>query len=771
MAERPKKYVKKQTVGEKVIKLAKDRYTRARTAQNDENKRFRDNMRFTYDSDSQWPSEIRTQRNLDDRPIITVNRFPVFVRSIVNNYKQNPSGIKVLPADDGADKEVAEIFNGLIKNIEAQSGATQIKGYALGTAVAGNKGFFRISTKYIEGSFDQQEIIMLPVTDPQCVTYDCDDTSLDGSGWKWLLIEDWLSEEEFESRFPDEDLTSWPSSNDGDSWVKDSGKTIRIAEYFYKEMEKVNLCLLDTGESVYEDELQDGMNVVDTRIADRPIVRWCILGGNATEPLEVKEWAGSFIPFVPVWGDCQYIEGKKMLYSALEYSHDAQRLMNFGASTEAELVGIQNKAPYMVTPQQIQGFQNDWAAANSENMPYILYNHVNGVPAPMRQGFASPPGAVLQLSQSAAVALMDTSGIREASLGQVSNETSGRAIDARAAQGDNATFQFHDNMAHADRYAGMILVDLIPKIYDTARVVRVLGLDGSESMKAVNQEVEEKDDWGQAIIKFYDLSAGKYDVVPTSGASFNTKRKEGAELLTQMMQGNPQLMQQAGDIIFKALDIPYAEEMAERLTKFLPPGIAPKDDSEQQMPPEVQQQIQGYEQQIQEMQAQMEQMNAAAMDKQGQMAIEQQKVQIQQFDAETKRMSAMQSAQPQVTATAEIPHDDARDLTEADKLEIEIEKAIRLKEMDHEHQASMKKMEHKMARMKDNEMAQLDGDMQEKPTALAISMEALLKNQEVLTAQIAQTTQQIADMAAIAAAPKRVLRDASGRPVGIESVI
>ena len=760
MAERPKTYKKKQTDGEKLVKLAKERYKRARDSQSDENSRFKANMQFTYLPDSQWPDTIKKQRELDGRPCLSVNRMPVFVRSIVNNYKQNTSGVKVLPADDGADKKTAEILTGLIRNIETQSNASQIKGQALGYAVAGNKGFYRVLTEYTEGTFEQ-EIKLAPIVNTLSVTYDCDDTSLDGSGWKWAFVEDLLSKEEFESKYPDEDVDGWPTEMQ-DGWTQDNCEKIRICEYFYKEMEPVTLCLLENGDTVREDDLQEGMQVVDTRQSEQPVVRWCILGGSAKEPLEKKEWAGKYIPIIPIWGDQQWIDGKRRLFSAMEYSQDAQRMLNFWRSTETELLSLQNKAPYMLTPTEVEGHESQWTGANATNSPYLLFNadpQAGG--RPQRAGFPSPPSGVLQGAANAAQDIMDTSGIQEAGLGMQSNETSGRAINARAAQGDKASFQFLDNAIHADRYCGVILVDLIPRIIDTPRVVRTLGYDGTEQMKKVNQEVIEKDDYGQEINKIYDLSVGKYDVVASSAPSFASLRAEGQQVIADMVQGNPNLMMQAGDIIMKTMDMPYADEMSERLKKFLPEGIAEKSEEEgPTMPPEIAQQMEQMQMQMQQMDAMLQQQAAQLADKQAELQIKQAELQIKQFDAETKRIQAIQPATPPVQVEAQIEPE----LSEGDKLEIDVAKSIRLAEMQQEHAKEMEILRARLKGMESNNLQTVGDDGEPMESEISVAIRTMMEGQERLSAAFGE-------LSAIQAAPKEIIKDNEGRPIGIRPVL
>lgn len=774
MAKPRGSYQKKLTDGEKVIKLAKERHKRAKDAQTPENQRYKFNIEFTYLPETQWPSAIAQQRKIDLRPCETVNRMPVFVRSIVNQWKQNSTGIKVLPADDGADKKTAEILTGLIRNIETQSNAVQIKGAAFANSVAGCKGFYRVVTEWEDGGFTQC-IKILPIQNTLAVTYDCDDTSLDGSGWKWCFIDDELSKEEFESRYPDEDPEDWIEDDSG--WVvgTNTEKKIRIAEYFYKEKSKVTLCMLDNGEVVRKDDLQPDMVVVDERESEEDKVKWIVLGGNAKEPLEQKEWAGKYIPVVPIWGDMQYVNGKRILLSALEYSHGAQRMLNYWRSTEIELLSLQNKAPYMITPTQLGEFENLWKSANASNAPYMLYNPDSQAPPPQRQGFPSPPSGVLQGAANAAQDIMDTSGIQEAGLGMQSNETSGRAINARAQQGQMATFQYSDNAKHADLYCGRILVDLIPRIYDTPQVVRTLGLDGAEKMVPINQPFKDKDKNGNPIDAIYDIGVGKYDVVISSAPAFSSMKQEAQELIAQATQGNPALWQTHGDLIFKAMDIPYADEFVERSKKTLPQGLAPQEDDEPQLPPQVQMQMQQMQEQMQQMDAMLQQQAHELQSKQAEQQFKAAELELKAREVSIKEMQAqaqiMQASQrDNINVSAEVPLDPENEYSEADKLELEIETRLHEKELERQHQIKMAVLNAKLAKGDIDGMTDVDDDGEDKPSEMACHMasiqEGIAKNQEITLALVEQVGQ-LANAATLSKVP---VYDNSGKIIRVDVV-
>ena len=245
------------------------------------------------------------------------------------------------------------------------------------------------------------------------------------------------------------------------------------------------------------------------------------------------------------------------------------------------------QAKWWATPEQMKGHSAKWEQAVSENIPFLGYNADPKAPGPpIRMGGAEVPVALIQESQIASEDIKAVTGIFDASLGQGSQEKSGRAIIARQQQGEIATFNYQDNMAKGIRRTWEILVDLIPRVYDTERELRILGSDGTEKYKKVNQVVV--DPATMQAIKVNDLAQGRYDVTITVGPSFSTKRQEASETYLQLAQASPEVMAVAGDLIFKAMDLPYSEDISDRLKAMLPPQIQQMLSEGKQIPPEAQ---------------------------------------------------------------------------------------------------------------------------------------------------------------------------------------
>jgi hypothetical protein len=245
------------------------------------------------------------------------------------------------------------------------------------------------------------------------------------------------------------------------------------------------------------------------------------------------------------------------------------------------------------------------------------------------------------------------------SIGAPSNERSGKAIMARQKEGDVGTFHYHDNLNRAIRHCGRILVDLIPKYYDSNRVVRILGYDGTPSEAEINPMIPTASQ-KVGMKMMYNLGVGTYDVSISTGPSYSTLRQEAAESMSRAFEANPGLWQIAGDLFTKNQDWPGAEEFSERLKLTLPPEIQQAEQAKKQdsMPPEMQQMVQQFEQAMQ----QKDQMIASASDKieelmqemralktdneakKDEVTIKAIDAEIKAYQAETQRMQALQQA-------------------------------------------------------------------------------------------------------------------------------
>jgi len=217
-----------------------------------------------------------------------------------------------------------------------------------------------------------------------------------------------------------------------------------------------------------------------------------------------------------------------------------------------------------------------WAEANTTRFSTLIYK--SGEEKPQRDMGASMPTAELQVTNVLDGDMMDSIGIQPSALGQTSDEVSGKAIQARQSEADVGTFEFIDNYQNAIRRVGLLCVEMIPKIYDTERIIRIRGADGSTDTVTINQEIEDEN--GESIV-INDLNFGKHTVVMSSGASYETKREENADQILGLMQTNPQIAQVGSDLLVKNLDFSESDVLAQRLEKTVPMHLLSKEKQEE----------------------------------------------------------------------------------------------------------------------------------------------------------------------------------------------
>jgi len=646
----------------------RSRFTMALSAYSDSREDELDDLRFmagSPDNQWQWPADVLATRGsvqgqtINARPCLTINKLPQHVRQVTNEQRQNRPTGKVIPADDKADVAVAEIFDGMVRHIEYISDADVAYDTACDNQVTYGEGYIRLLTEYCrEDSFDQDlkigrvrnsfSVYMDPTIQDPC-----------GSDANWCFLTEDLTKEEYERMFPNASpVSSMMSQGVGDQslsqWLSED--TVRIAEYFYIEHKSAKLNLYPDNVTAIDGTPQDKQlklmfqKPIRSRNVDKKQVKW--LKTNGFEVLQEQDWAGKWIPVIRVVGNEWEVDWQLYVSGLVRNAKDAQRMYNYWVSQEAEMLALAPKAPFIGYGGQFEGYENQWKTANTTNWPYLEVNPDvtdgagSALPLPQR---AAPPLAqtgLIQAKMGASDDIKSTTGQYDSSLGAASNERSGRAILAREKQGDTGTYHYVDNLSRAIRYVTRQLVDIIPKIYDTERVARIVGLDGEVGMVKVNPQQPEPvksivDQTGIVMEKVYNLSVGVYDVCVTTGPGYMTKRQEALDAMSMLLQSNPDLWKVAGDLFIKNMDWPGAQEMAARFAKIIDPKVMEGEDQSPEMQ-QAKQQIEAMTQHMQQMEGMLKRVEQS-MEAQ-QLDIKRFDSEVKAYDAETKRISAVQAS-------------------------------------------------------------------------------------------------------------------------------
>lgn len=548
----------------------------------------------------QWPDDVRAKREEDNRPCLTINRLPQFLRQVTGDLRNMNPAIKAIPADTKASQEDAELVEGIIRQIQYESDASSIYERAAESAAACGMGFFRVLTDYVSNDSFDQKIIIQSIDNPFSVYFDPEARKSTREDARWCLITQVMTEEAFKDAYPDKVAVSveQDGSGDGLEFWRQNGETV-VAEYFWKEPKSKTIMLLPNG-MILENAPKDLGG--KTRTVNYDVIMWAKISGK--DVLEgPQEFPGDHIPVIAVMGEELHIGDRIYRSSVIRFAKDPQRLYNYWRSAQTEMIALQPKAPYLVTAKQISGLEQIWSEANDSNRPYLPYIPDPNAPAPQRATPPIPSSGMMQEVGLAADDMKATTGIYDAGLGQRSDEKSGVAIRQRQMESDVSTSIYSDNMAKAVAHCGRVIVSMIPKIYDTNRMLATIGEDDQHGMTEINKPMMSEN----GPITINDMTKGKFDVRVAVGPNYATKRQETAESMMQFIQAFPPAAQVAGDLIAKSMDWPDAEKIAERLKKMLPPGMAEEDDPQAQAQMQQQQMMQAQEAQQQQAMAQQAQ--------------------------------------------------------------------------------------------------------------------------------------------------------------------
>lgn len=517
----------------------------------------------------QWDAEAKQLRA--GRPMLMENTLPQFVAQVVGDIRINRPAIKVRPAED-ADKELAEVREGLIRAIERDNDAQGVYAEAAQSQVVCGIGNYRLGLKYAADDGFDRDIVISSISDAFSVVWDCMSTERTGKDARHCFVVDEVPRKAFEKQWK----TALPSElevplNDDHGWTNKD--TVRVTEYWTVKERPVEIALLEGGQVVKLSEVPEGVVPVKTR---KSVERYAcmylttgfaILSGPHELPIDR-------VPVIRVRGWEVNIGSRRKRWGLVRFARDPQRLRNYWRSIQAESLALAPKDKWLVHERQ-EGDADGFRDAIDSDDNVLVWS---GDTSPQRLPPPQINSAVLQEVANNVQAMKDVTGLHDASLGVRSNETSGKAILARQREGDVATYVYHDNLQAAIKEGGRVANQLIPVVYDTARTIRTVGEDETTKVMRINDPANP-----QSV----DINRGRYDIVIETGPAYSTKRAEAAESMIQFVQAVPATGQVAGDLIAKAQDWPLAEEIGERLKRTLPPNITASEEDE--MTPEEQQ--------------------------------------------------------------------------------------------------------------------------------------------------------------------------------------
>ena len=645
--------VREDDSDEAILKEARERADLAYSAWKDNMMESRNDVLFS--SGVQWSEEEKADRTAQGKITLTVNRLPQYINRVVGSQRKTVQSIQVSPKtsalsteekkitkSDGEEVKISQIMADFVRDIESASNARQHYKTAFKHAVDGGFGWLRVLTAYERDGFDQ-EIQIKSIRDRYSVYIDKSAKEADYSDMNYAFITEQMPRKEFDKRYPKalEGSLGMTDSDNPNFWYTED--TVTVSEYFRREPYKKEIVLLSNGEVAdYEEakglseELKEmGVTIKKKRTVDSYKVIWCKITGNTILEKD-REFLTETIPIVPVLGREIDIDGDRVYKSFTHDAKDPQRMLNATRSSALERINLISKTPFVGTDKSIAGYERQWAEANVKNFGILVYKA--GQQAPQRQPMASAPVGEMQIGEALNYDIQAGIGMYGSSLGEQTNEVSGKAIKARQSEADEGSFEFVDNLSVAIRRVGILVVELIPKVYDTNRIIQLRGSDGKVSSAEIN--IEKDDEAGNPTME-NTLDDSKYDVSIQAGASYATRQEEASSQILELMKVNPQVAQIAPDLLIGNLDFADSDVIAQRAKKTIPMNLLTKEEQKEiqkDAPPPQK----TPEQQLIEGEVQLKQMELEAKGQEMQMKLQIEQIKLEQakINLETKKYEA-----------------------------------------------------------------------------------------------------------------------------------
>ena len=564
----------------------------AQEAESDMRDQARHAQLFVNKRDGQWEPEY-WQSN-DNKPRYTFDLTSPIVDQVSGSLDMADFAINVSPAGGEASEDTAKILSGLIRNIENLSYATDIYSAAARNMVTAGIDGWRVVHKYVDSDSFNQDLVIEPIHNyVDRVWFDVSAEKRDRSDAKFAWVLSGLSPKDYKKQYPNGSGQSVSEDREATAYFN-KPDLIMVGEYYYIEQEKSDLVMMSSGQ-VLEDN--DDFNTIKDELAMMGVTevkrRTRLKDTVYVRKFDAQDWLGSkqktvfsMIPVIPTYGNFRNVEDKTIYFGIVEKLYDPQRVLNYALSREIEEGALAPRAKYWMTPKQASGHEDELSTLNTNTDPVQFFNVDEANPGiPQQNGGAQVNPGLSRVSEGMRTMIGQSAGLFASNMGDNPGLQSGVAIKQLQNKGDIGTVKYFKAQEVAIARTAKILVDAIPRVYDTQREVYLLNEDGSQETETLNQTIIDQQT-GQPIT-LNDLSIGSYDVVCSSGASFQNRQQESNAALLEMAQIDPSLIQMSGDVMLKNVDAPGMDTLAARKRQqLLAGGIIPADqqtDEEQQI--------------------------------------------------------------------------------------------------------------------------------------------------------------------------------------------
>ena len=286
--------------------------------------------------------------------------------------------------------------------------------------------------------------------------------------------------------------------------------------------------------------------------------------------LDESEFPSDQLPLVFVDQNSYYDKnGKQICRSFFGDCKDTQRYINYLRTQSAYILKISRYDQFIGSKKNVQGLdtQRNWQDPNNTQGLLAYDESPNGhKPEQIRPPELSQ--SLLTQYQLAIEDLYTSTGLYPTRMGQTGNEVSGAAIDARTRQGSYPTFVAFNSVNRAIATGGEIVNEMIPRVYDSERVIALMTPDEGLKNITVNRQADE---YGELIEN--DIRKGTYEVRLKPGPSYEGQKQEALQSLQQILQADPQAFGLIADLYAENLPLMNTIEIKNRLKTLVPPQI------------------------------------------------------------------------------------------------------------------------------------------------------------------------------------------------------
>lgn len=591
---------------------------------------------------NQWRDDELADFKRLFKPALTFNKLRDTYRKIVGEQRKNTPQLKVRSTTGNASQEAIDLRTNLVKTISYQSRNDIIYQTAFESALAKGQGAFLITTDYEDYKSFKQIIKYERINDVnQCGWDPCAiESTKDDGNFCWRRQT--LTKQEFEATYPN---IQYPTSFPDPTYVVDfeweTEETITVCDYWVKEWYPVMVYELSNGEGVEKDDYDDLVKLhkkatAHVSGANKALVEQLIppipeiLNERQSQSYKIRhyrlimdkiidwsDWPSKYLPLIYVDGDSYWLQGKQYTRSLINDAKDAQRFLNYLASEIAGQIKNLTRGQYVGTPQQVVGNEDMWK--NPERQAGILLANpdpkvMGGLPR--KDPPSEIPQTLLMQYQRATSDIKEIVGFFDEQAGTSKNDLSGEAVKNLQLRGASGAFIFFDNLNRAIAQGGRVVLDLLPKVYDSERKIVINSIDGTPKNIILNHKQPD----GSVE---NELEEGDYDIEIDTAPSFAIQKEQAIAIFMQLVSTSPQVFPLVADLIAKNLDLQNTQQVVDRLKLLVPPEIIAKEEGKEPPPPKPDPQQQMMQMQMQLAEAKLEEQKAEIEVKQQKNLLEQ----------------------------------------------------------------------------------------------------------------------------------------------------